>query len=64
VALPGLMLVHFIKRKRLEYEAFLARLESYTIQYFKKHFTATQSGEDTMFFRSPQAKAVAQSKSS
>jgi biopolymer transport protein ExbB len=36
VALPGLILVHLIRRKRQEYEAFLARLESFTIQTFRK----------------------------
>jgi len=35
VALPGLLMVHMLKRKRSEYEAFLARLESFTITKFK-----------------------------
>ena len=49
VALPGLLLSHVIKRKRLEYEAFLAHVESCTIQYFKRNLTATQPGENTRF---------------
>ncbi len=35
IALPGLVLVHLIKRRRQELEAFLARLESLTIQHVK-----------------------------
>lgn len=35
IALPGLVLVHLIKRRRQELEAFLSRLESFTIQHFK-----------------------------
>jgi biopolymer transport protein ExbB len=38
VALPGLALVYLIKRKRAEYEAFLARLESVTVQHFRRNF--------------------------
>jgi len=41
VALPGLALVYLIKRKRGEYEAFLARLESVTIQHFRRNFSVT-----------------------
>lgn len=36
IALPGLVLVHLIRRHKQEYEAFLARLESYTIQHVRK----------------------------
>ncbi len=36
IALPGMILVHLIRRQRQELEAFLARLESYTIQHFRK----------------------------
>lgn len=36
IALPGLLLTHLIRRQRQEFEAFLARLESYTIQHFRK----------------------------
>lgn len=39
VALPGLAMVYLIKRKRAEYEAFLARLESVTVQHFRRSFT-------------------------
>jgi biopolymer transport protein ExbB len=35
IALPGLILVQIIKRRRQELEAFLARLESYTVQTFR-----------------------------
>lgn len=35
VALPGLLMVHMLKRKRNEYEAFLARLESFTVRRYK-----------------------------
>jgi hypothetical protein len=37
--LPGLALVYLIKRKRAEYEAFLARLESVTVQQFRRSFS-------------------------
>lgn len=36
IALPGLLLTHLVRRQRQEFEAFLARLESYTIQHFRK----------------------------
>jgi biopolymer transport protein ExbB len=36
IALPGLLLTHLIRRQRQELEAFLARLESYTLQHFRK----------------------------
>lgn len=36
VALPGLMMVQMLKRKRDEYAAFLAHLETRTVQQFKK----------------------------
>jgi hypothetical protein len=35
VALPGMALVYVIKRKRQQYEAFIARLESATVRHFK-----------------------------
>jgi biopolymer transport protein ExbB len=35
VALPGLALVYLIKRKRQEYEAFLAQLESATLRHWR-----------------------------
>lgn len=36
IALPGLVLTHLIRRQRQEFEAFLTRLESYTIQHFRQ----------------------------
>lgn len=36
IALPGLVLVHLIKRERQELEAFFARLESYLIQHRRR----------------------------
>lgn len=36
IALPGLVLVQLIRRQKQEFEAFLARLESYTVQYLRK----------------------------
>jgi biopolymer transport protein ExbB len=33
IALPGLILLQLVKRRRQELEAFLARLESYTVQW-------------------------------
>jgi biopolymer transport protein ExbB len=36
IALPGLVLIHLIRRQRQELEAFLTRLESYSIQHFRK----------------------------
>ncbi len=33
IALPGLIFVQLIKRRRQEFEAFLTRLESYTVQW-------------------------------
>jgi len=33
ISLPGLIIIQLIKRRRQEYEAFLARLESYTVQW-------------------------------
>jgi biopolymer transport protein ExbB len=39
IAIPGYFLTYVIRRKKAEYEAFLARLESCTIQFFKKNLT-------------------------
>lgn len=36
IALPGMVLSYMIRRRRNEHVAFLARLESYTIQQFQK----------------------------
>jgi biopolymer transport protein ExbB len=38
VAIPGLVLVYVAKRLRNEYVAFLARLESITLRYFRPQF--------------------------
>lgn len=36
IALPGLVLANLIRRQRQEFEAFLARIESYTIQHHRR----------------------------
>jgi biopolymer transport protein ExbB len=36
IALPGLILIQVIKRRRQEYAAFLAQVESRTVQHFRK----------------------------
>jgi biopolymer transport protein ExbB len=46
VALPGMALVYWIKRKRQEYEAFLARLESATIRIYKARLAGLTDHED------------------
>lgn len=38
VAIPGLLLAHVVKRWRNEYVAFLLRLESVTLRYFRPEF--------------------------
>lgn len=38
IAIPGFFMANAIKRKRNDYVAFLARLESMTMQHFKKRF--------------------------
>lgn len=38
IAIPGFFLTNAIKKKRNNYVAFLARLESMTMQHFKKQF--------------------------
>lgn len=35
IAIPGFFFTHVIKRKQHEYEAFLGKLESFTIQHFR-----------------------------
>lgn len=40
IAIPGFFMANAIKRKRNEYMGFLARLESMTMQHFKKKFVA------------------------
>ncbi|MCX7722337.1 MAG: MotA/TolQ/ExbB proton channel family protein [Verrucomicrobiae bacterium] len=37
IALPGLVLIQLIRRQRREYEAFLAHLESYVVQWFRSN---------------------------
>lgn len=39
IALAGMLLTHLIRNQRQEFEAFLARLESYTIQHFRRPLT-------------------------
>ena len=41
IALPGLMLVNLIKRRRHEIESFLARLESLTVQHLRPSSPST-----------------------
>ena len=38
IAIPGFFITNWIKRKRNDYVAFLTRLESMTLQHFKKQF--------------------------
>lgn len=40
IAIPGFFMTNAIKRKRNDYVAFLTRLESMTMQHFKKRFAA------------------------
>lgn len=47
VALPGLMMVQMLKRKRDEYQAFLAHLETRTVQKFRKSGTPTSVLKDS-----------------
>jgi biopolymer transport protein ExbB/TolQ len=42
IALPGLVLSYWVRRKRNDYVAFLARLESLTLQHHRRRF----EGED------------------
>jgi biopolymer transport protein ExbB len=35
ISLPGLIIMQLIRRRRQEYEAFLARVESYTVQWYR-----------------------------
>jgi biopolymer transport protein ExbB/TolQ len=62
IALPGLILLQFIKRRRVELEVFLARLESYAVQWHrsKQGFPFIQQADDSYNpFATP--KAVEQS---
>lgn len=47
IALPGLILVQMIKRRRQEYAAFLAQLESRTVQHFRKKLPPGPPEPDT-----------------
>lgn len=42
IALPGLVIIQFIKRRRQEIQAFLSRLESYTVQWHRSRKGLTQ----------------------
>ena len=48
VALPGLMMVQVLKRKRDEYQAFLAHLETRTVQQFKRPGTPSGPSNTTV----------------
>lgn len=67
ISLPGLILVQLIKRRRQELEAFLARLESYTIQWRRSQLGLTfipapdhgvTSADDTSVVRKEQQDAL------
>ena len=45
IALPGLLMVHLLKRKRDEYDSFLGKLESLSIQHFKQDHGAIVATE-------------------
>ncbi|MCF7764535.1 MAG: MotA/TolQ/ExbB proton channel family protein [Verrucomicrobia bacterium] len=50
IALPGLVLVQLIRRRRQEYAAFLARVESRTVQNFRKQLPAEAQAPDQEAF--------------
>ena len=56
ISLPGLILSRFIKRQLVELDAFLAQLESYTVQFMRSRsgvpFVPPVS-DDTMIFTKP-----------
>ena len=54
IALPGLLMVHLLKRKRDEYDAFLGKLESFCIQQFKKDQITTGTAHGSCQEASPQ----------
>jgi biopolymer transport protein ExbB len=43
IALPGLILIQCIKRRRQEYAAFLAQVESRTVQHFRKRLPSIET---------------------
>ena len=45
IALPGLLMVHLLKRKRDEYDSFLGKLESLSIQHFRQDHGAIVATE-------------------
>jgi biopolymer transport protein ExbB len=56
ISLPGLILARFIKRQLVELDAFLAQLESYTVQFMRSRTGAPfvpPVADDTMFFKKP-----------
>jgi len=59
ISLPGLILARIIKRQLVELDAFLAQLESYTVQYMRSRSGAPfvpHMTDDTMFFsKAPEA---------
>ncbi|MGA0408337.1 MAG: MotA/TolQ/ExbB proton channel family protein [Limisphaerales bacterium] len=57
IALPGLLMVHLLKRKRDEYDAFLGKLESFCIQQFKKDQLTTGTAHVSFQEASPQKMA-------
>jgi biopolymer transport protein ExbB len=50
IALPGLVLVQMIRRRRQEYAAFLARVESRTVQHFRKQLPSEGPASDQDVF--------------
>jgi biopolymer transport protein ExbB/TolQ len=54
IAVPGLVMASIAKRWRNEFVAFLARLESTTLRYFRPEFR----GMTRVFTRSPEAAAT------
>lgn len=52
IALPGLILVQLIRRRRQEYAAFLAQIESRTVQHFRKQLPTVPPKPDHGVFES------------
>jgi biopolymer transport protein ExbB len=56
ISLPGLIISRFIKRQLDEFDAFLAQLESYTVQFMRSRSGAPFAppvSDDTMFIAKP-----------
>ena len=49
IAVPGYFMAYAIKRRKDEYEAFLVRLESLTLQQFKRRATASGGRADPLW---------------